>query len=252
MENNEIKERLNIKDNNYSEIMFSLMRYYAIAKYCNNKVVVDVACGTGYGSYLLAKDAKRVYGIDIDENVINDNKEKYHKENLIFKVGNADNIDLDDKTVDILVSCETVEHITDQQFEKFLQENIRILKKNGISFITTPNLNKTKTFSQKNPYHINEMSMEAFEEKLKKYFKYVQIYCLDLNIVTYMRKVDKKSEKLLNIQVEHWQESDSVEPKTIYMAAICSNKPIKKYDISSVLIDENKTLNEMLWNKAKI
>lgn len=251
MNHNEITERLDLNDGDFSEIMFSLMRYYSISKYCKNKEVVDIACGTGYGSFLLSNVSKIVYGIDINSEVIEKNKEKYNKENLIFKVGSTDNIPIENKKIDVIVSCETVEHISSEQFSIFLDECLRVLKKNGIVFITTPNLDKTATFETRNPYHINEMSMQFFENELKKYFKFVEIYCLDLNLVTYMRKVHNDSENLSVISVKNWKLNDGVNTNTIYMAAVCSNKKLSKVDVSSVFIDEDKTLNEQLWNKVK-
>ena len=46
-----------------------LHRYAYATQFVKNKRVLDLASGEGYGSYLLAKTAKSVTGIDIDETI---------------------------------------------------------------------------------------------------------------------------------------------------------------------------------------
>ena len=54
-----------------------LHRYAYAAEFVQNKRVLDLACGEGYGSYLLAQKATAVVGIDIDEQTIKDGRHKY-------------------------------------------------------------------------------------------------------------------------------------------------------------------------------
>lgn len=248
-EKNKVSERLVIDENNYSEIMFSLTRYYTILDLCKNKTVLDLACGTGYGSYIMSSVAKKVYGFDIAKEVIKKNKNKYICENLEFGVCSANSIPCKNNSFDIIVSCETIEHLNSEVADGFLAETKRLLKRNGYLFITTPNHNKTKTFESINPYHINEYTMENFEAKLKEYYKNVEIYFLDLNVVTYIKKANTMSKKLKNINIEEWKQTEEQNNTTLYMAALCSNASLRKKDMSAVLIDNKKTLNEKLWNK---
>ena len=55
------------KRNLYRKAFF--WRYKIAAKYCPDKVVLDVPCGMGWGTSLL-KEAKEVHGVDISEDAI--------------------------------------------------------------------------------------------------------------------------------------------------------------------------------------
>lgn len=246
------KERINIETNNLSELMFSLHRYYNIANLCINKKVLDVACGTGYGSFIISNNAKSVVGFDIDKNSISLAKEKFKKENLTYMDGNATRMGFDKNSFDVVVSCETIEHLTMQEGNNFLLEIKRVLKKNGLLFMTTPNKSKTDLFSEKNPYHINEFYAEDFINYLKQYFRYVELYFLDLNMVTLMWKNDNTEKAMNNIKLKNWETTKKGIDNPMYMAAICSEKKINKIDLSSVLCDTDKSLNERLWNKLNI
>jgi 2-polyprenyl-3-methyl-5-hydroxy-6-metoxy-1,4-benzoquinol methylase len=45
-------------------------RYHFAARWCEGKRVLDVACGEGYGSALLARGASRVTGVDISPEAV--------------------------------------------------------------------------------------------------------------------------------------------------------------------------------------
>lgn len=245
-------ERLHNGTDNVSELMFSLHRYYNIAQICINKSVLDIACGTGYGSYILSNKAKSVVGFDIDKSSISYAKENFKKDNLKFIKGNAIRTGFENNSFDIVISCETIEHLTLQDANHFLTEIKRILKSKGLLFITTPNKDKTDSFDEKNLYHINEFYSNDFVIFLKKYFKYVKFYYLDLNVVTLMWEANSDKMLMSNIKVKDWEITNSEIDKPIYMAAICSDKKINKINLSSLLCDNDKVLNERLWNKLNI
>src|SRR5947199_9541379 len=71
-----------------AEIGYEHLHRYAFAtQFVRNKRVLDLASGEGYGSNLLAKTAKHVVGIDIDEKAANHAANNYIKPNLQFTVG---------------------------------------------------------------------------------------------------------------------------------------------------------------------
>src|SRR3569832_184980 len=86
---------------------------YALAKeFVQGKKVLDIACGEGYGSNLLAEAAEMVQGVDIDESIIAKAKNKYTAKNLRFAGGSVEKIPFDASSFDVVVSFETLEHIT--------------------------------------------------------------------------------------------------------------------------------------------
>lgn len=151
-----------------------LHRYAIASDLCANKVVLDIASGEGYGSILLAKKAKSVAGVDIDEATILLAKEKYKANNLEYKVGSADNIPYNDGSFDIVVSFETLEH--HDKHTEMMQEIRRVLKPGGICLISTPDKH---VYSDKknyqNPFHVKELYKEEFRSLLKRNFAKVVI-----------------------------------------------------------------------------
>ena len=57
-------------------------RYAFAQEFTDNKIVLDIASGEGYGSFVLAKNADFVYGVDISEEAITYAKKNYRKDNL--------------------------------------------------------------------------------------------------------------------------------------------------------------------------
>jgi len=98
--------------------------------------VVDCACGVGYGSNYLGKLAKKVIGIDISKDAIAYAREKYQADNLLFIIGDARQIQMENNTIDIFVAIETLEHF--KYADKFVHEIYRVLKPGGSLFLSTP------------------------------------------------------------------------------------------------------------------
>ena len=146
-----------------------LHRYALAIKYTKGKTVLDVACGEGYGSALLANTAERVIGIDIDEPTVKKAAIKYVKSNLEFKQGDARQIPLPDASVDAVVSFETLEHISEH--DQMLAEIKRVLKADGLLIMSTPD----KKFhydgrEAKSRFHEKELYEDEFKVLLQRYF----------------------------------------------------------------------------------
>ena len=74
----------------YNETALEHLHRYAVAcELSANKNVLDIACGEGYGSRLLALNAASVTGVDIDATTINKAKEKYKAGHLRFITADA-------------------------------------------------------------------------------------------------------------------------------------------------------------------
>lgn len=174
MEKKSTGERLEFYD--FSDVTVEHLHRYAIANdFVKNKVVLDIASGEGYGSYILSKKALEVMGVDIDEETVLDAQKKYVSNNLNFKVGSADNIPLDSNSIDIVVSFETIEH--HDKHDEMLLEIKRVLKPDGILIMSSPDKKYYSDMSGfKNKFHIKELYFEEFEFLIKKHFKYAKFY----------------------------------------------------------------------------
>ncbi|MBC7875261.1 MAG: class I SAM-dependent methyltransferase [Ferruginibacter sp.] len=151
-----------------------LHRYAITMELAAGKKVLDIACGEGYGSALLAKNALQVTGVDIEAGIISMAKDKYPQENLQFLTGSVENIPSADQQFEVVVSFETLEHIGDH--EKMISEIKRVLLPGGLLVISTPDKkNYTDTQILKNPFHVKELYAEEFGALLQKYFKNVEL-----------------------------------------------------------------------------
>ena len=149
---------------------------YAITKdIVLGKVVVDIASGEGYGSFLLSGYAAQVVGVDISPEAIRYSQQKYKASNLEYCIGSCDNIPLADTSVDVVVSFETIEH--HDRHEEMLSEIKRILKPDGVLIISSPEKYECSVKTgYNNPYHVKELYRHEFEALISNNFKHHLIY----------------------------------------------------------------------------
>ena len=105
----------------------------AILKSLPNKKskVLDVGCGEGYLSRMMAKQGMKVWGVDFSSNLIEAAKKEEHRDPLgiQYKVADMRTTSFPSSSFDIVVSHQSIHEIPNPQ--KALQEFARILKKNG-------------------------------------------------------------------------------------------------------------------------
>lgn len=149
-----------------------LNRYYFALRYTKNKKVLDIACGTGYGTAIISQVAKQVIGVDISLDSIVHARENYSKKNTEFLQGTATNLHFfKNNSFDVVVSFETIEHIRDHH--TYLMEVKRVLKDKGIFICSTPNKKIVSPYTKKprNPHHVREYTLKDFRSLIRKYFK---------------------------------------------------------------------------------
>jgi 2-polyprenyl-3-methyl-5-hydroxy-6-metoxy-1,4-benzoquinol methylase len=149
------------------------VRYEFAAPYCRDKRVLDVACGAGYGSDLLAGVARGVTGLDVDVGAVAHARSHYRQEGLSFAVGDACRLPFDDANFDTVVSFETIEHLA--EIPQHLGEVRRVLAPGGVYMVSTPRARRT-TRRPKNPHHLVEFSAGDFVALLSAHFRDVEAY----------------------------------------------------------------------------
>ncbi|MCC6181895.1 MAG: hypothetical protein B6D44_00550 [Ignavibacteriales bacterium UTCHB2] len=149
-----------------------LHRYSIALNLVQDKTILDIACGTGYGTNILASRAKAIVGIDVDEKTIEQARYNYRKGNIEFKAGSITSIPYKDNYFDVVVSFETVEHI--ENHELMMSEIKRVLKADGILIMSSPDkLYYSDIPNYKNVFHLNELYENNFKELIEKYFNNV-------------------------------------------------------------------------------
>lgn len=163
-------ERLEFYD--FSDVTVEHLHRYAIAnELVRDKVVLDIASGEGYGSFILSKYASKVIGVDIDKETVFNAQKKYLSNNLNYILGSADNIPVDSNSVDVVVSFETIEH-HDQHDEMFFEIK-RVLKSDGILIMSSPDKKYYSDIPKfQNKFHVKELYFEEFKDMVNKNFKF--------------------------------------------------------------------------------
>ena len=154
-----------------------LVKRYDFANlFAKNKLVLDLGCGSGYGSAILAKKAWKVHGIDKTSSAIDFAKRYYSKGNVEWSIKDFPPIDRKEKTYGLVVCHEVVEHIDDDV--GLLQEIKRVMENDGIFVGTTP-IKKEHEGPAK--LHIREYSMKEYKILLKRAFSQVDVIYFDHN-----------------------------------------------------------------------
>lgn len=148
-------------------------RYAFASRFVKGRRVLDIACGEGYGAAALQKaGAIHVIGIDISESVCLHARKKY---GLDARPGTGEQIPLQDSSVDVVVSFETIEHVANPN--RFLDECLRVLTAGGMLIISTPNKGiYAGPGGAQNPHHCSEMTEEEFSSALLSRFRDCQFY----------------------------------------------------------------------------
>jgi SAM-dependent methyltransferase len=133
-------------------------RYAFARRYVVGKRVLDVACGEGYGSALLASVASTVTGVDIDSGAVAHARASYAAlANVRFEEGSAASLPLADRSVDAVVSFETIEHLPRADQSRMMQEIARVLAADGVLVMSAPNpVEYSAARNYSNPFHLHE------------------------------------------------------------------------------------------------
>jgi ubiquinone/menaquinone biosynthesis C-methylase UbiE len=148
-------------------------RYHFASLYCKNKDVLEIACGPGMGLGYLAKVAKKVVGIDIDDDILayvhNTCK---GRENIEIRKADAQILPFGEGAFDVAILYEAIYYLP--QPEKFINEARRILRDNGVLIICT--VNKEWTDFNPSPFSFRYFSVSELYELLRQRFSCVELY----------------------------------------------------------------------------
>jgi SAM-dependent methyltransferase len=137
------------------------------------RCILDLSCGTGYGSDYLGAYADRIVGIDCAPDVVTKSREDYPRSNVAFLAMEGCALGFRDASFDCIVSQDTIEHIQDDH--RFVSELTRVLKPNGMLIIFTPH-GKGREVIPSDPFHVREYTHEEFKALLAPHFSTIRWY----------------------------------------------------------------------------
>ena len=103
---------------------------------CKPKKVLDVGCGTGIFLDYFHNEFESGTGIDSSIDMINFANRNHKRKNIKYLLARDAPLSFDNNSFDLILSMGTLEYVKDQK--NHIEESIRVLKKNGILFLTTP------------------------------------------------------------------------------------------------------------------
>jgi 2-polyprenyl-3-methyl-5-hydroxy-6-metoxy-1,4-benzoquinol methylase len=160
---------INTADGHYDQIIWHLARYkFARGFIKPSDLVLDIACGTGYGVRFLGDFCKYIVGGDNNQETIAEASKRYAGENREFKKMNIKSIEGE---YDIIICFETIEHISHDDAPWAMASIKKALKKDGFLIMSTPKkLSRNRLSVNRVESHLYEYSYEEFYQMLSKYF----------------------------------------------------------------------------------
>ncbi len=129
--------------------------YEFAARFAGGRRVLDVACASGYGAWLLAgRGAAQVIGVDEDPDAIAYAQRRFARGNLAFRAGDCRLLPLGSGEVELAVSFETLERLRD--VPAFIEELHRVLAPGGLLVLSTPLGHGEARLHPQDPLHVRE------------------------------------------------------------------------------------------------
>ena len=226
-------------------------RYWWSSSFVKGKHVLDIACGVGYGTAILAKEAEFVLGVDLSEEAIAEARTRYFRPNSAFQVGDCRTFETKE-LFDVCVSFETFEHLDKDGQQEFLKRVKAALKPNGTLIISTPNIAEySENSGMQNEFHLHEVSIAEFKATLSEYFGSVEFFGQRMMPVSFITPIQNERihfESALEVRgVSHAAGIAESSPITnflpVYTLAVCGKRAVDRSAVkTSVLTDTSYRL----------
>jgi ubiquinone/menaquinone biosynthesis C-methylase UbiE len=152
-----------------------LERYRFCYQYTRDRVVLDIACGSGYGTHLLATrgGARLVIAADRSNDALGATRRLQTRGVHLIRTS-TEALPLADASVDVVTSIETIEHLDHP--DAYLRELRRVLRPSGVAIISTPRNESETRHRPANPFHVREYSASEFQATLASTFQRIEMY----------------------------------------------------------------------------
>jgi O-antigen biosynthesis protein len=229
-----------------------LHRYAFATQLAEGRRVLDLGCGEGYGSALLATRASSVVGVDADARAIAHAVATYRAENLGFAATSADDLSaFDVGSFDLVVCFEMIEHVEAQ--ERVVAEARRVLGPDGLFVCSTPERNAYRAQTgQANTFHVRELDLREFQDLIGAAFPSTAVWSqrtLSGSVLEPLASADAAGTTVYVERSEgYWDVRERPEP--LYLVAVASAGALPTAGLS-VLADPGLLLYEQQRERAE-
>lgn len=166
-------------------LLFMLARYKFVAKLLDSyNSVLEVGCGDGFGSTLVAQGVKRLVCIDSEPYGLE------HSAENPWLIANA-TIMLHDilespmaERFQAVYSLDVIEHIPPQQEDRFLENILASTAQHGVLIIGTPNSTAAQYASRNSQIgHVNLKSHQSLKETLSRFYRHVFMFGMNDEVI---------------------------------------------------------------------
>lgn len=207
----------------YNDDIYNYVRFldhkfaydYVTKQIKGNSSILEIGCGDGYGTSILAKHFKQIEAIDISNETIQRAKAIYKLDNCNFSVSTDKKLNFPDNSFDAVISFHVIEHV--KNVRKYLKEIKRVLKPDGKFIITTPSRTHRLAPNQKpwNEEHLREYDSKTLKKEIDKVFKNYKVFSItakqEIKDIEFDRVVDKRADyngirKNINTNIDYKKE----------------------------------------------
>ena len=187
----------------------SFAAYRFAARFAASKSILEIGCGAGYGVGYLSKVASSIVSIDIKKEAVAYCKDRYGRAGLTFLLADGTKLPFKSGSFDMVISFQVIEHIEPKSVKDYLSEVRRVLKEEGIFWVSTPNPRLRLLPLQKpwNPEHRKEYKDKELQRLLNKVFETVKVcgLCGSKEILSIERnRVKQQPVKIYIIRPYHY------------------------------------------------
>jgi SAM-dependent methyltransferase len=150
--------------------------YQWIAACVRGLRVLDMACGEGYGTDVLARTAASVVGVEANPEAFEHARLRYRRANMRF---DRELVERFSEHADAVVFLQTIEHV--EKPGTVLEHFHALVGNGGTVFVSTPNvltLAPRGASRSDNPWHVHEYRAREFEQLCRASFPSVQMFGL--------------------------------------------------------------------------
>ncbi len=221
-----------------------LHRYALCAQHVAGKRVLDLACGTGYGTAILGAQGAQVTGADISATAIRLARLRHGSDNVTFVIADCFDLPFAAASFDVVVANEMIEHVADH--DALITEARRVLVPGGLLLVSTPNKPVYNRFKAPNAFHISEMDQPEFMDLLGRHFRHVRLTGTRMALLSVGYPLDESPHDNLGAaRIFNGSVSAAGQPELLsgefglaepeYLLAACSDEPLEALAVESSL-----------------